>query len=103
MGAARGTTPLLTLAFVERGLNLLDADHVYVTIEYNHNSITKQDTELEIGEKTISFVLTQRETLEFPDTGNIRIQANWTRSGKRYASNIVHYSFGKQLLPEELP
>lgn len=103
MGAARGTTPLLTLTFTERDLNFTTADHVYVTVECNHKCVTKQDAELEIGEKTIGFMLSQKETLEFPDTANIRIQANWTQNGRRYASNVVNYSFGKQLLQEELP
>ena len=98
MGVPIGTTPTLSLTFSDETLDLTAANHVYVTIEGGGHTITKTDSELSVQEKKIDVYLSQQETLKF-QTGNVRIQVNWTYgNGSRAASTIVSYNFGDNLL-----
>ena len=101
MSIPRGTTPTITLTFSEPSLDLTTADNVYVTIQCGALKITKTGADLEVQEKTISLCLTQEETLAIKE-GKVQIQANWTASGYRYASEVATQTFSKQLLNEVL-
>ena len=99
-----GTTPTFTLTFDDDNLDLTSAQNVYVTFHSANktSSLTKTGEDLVVEEKSIAVYLTQEETLAFYE-GQVEIQANWTSAtGGRYASNVVTYAFGKQLLKEVL-
>ena len=99
-----GTTPTFTLTFADENLDLTSAQNVYVTFHSHHqsSSLTKTGEDLTVEEKSIAVYLTQEETLSFYE-GDVEIQANWTSStGGRCASDIVSYTFSKQLLKEVL-
>ena len=104
MSTARGTTPTFTLTFPEaQDLNLLSAEHVYVTFKSTGGTVilTKSDEELQIESQSIGIYLTQKETLSFYDT--VLIQANWTYlDGRRAASKVSKYTFSEQLLDKEV-
>lgn len=106
MSAPRGTTPTFTLSFTEPSLDLTSAAHVYVTFRNNTNTVTKQDTDLTIAEKSVTVTLSQAETLaflvdSFVGSSTCDIQVNWTDiSGGRAASEVVKYTFDKQILDE---
>ena len=96
MAIPRGVTPTFTLTFDDEGLDLTQANHVYVTFR-NRKVITKKDADLNVSENSISVYLSQEETLSFRD-GDTAIQANWTYgNGSRAASEIVVYRFTEQL------
>lgn len=97
MGVPQFTTPDFTLTFSEQGLDLTQADQVYVTFTSGMNEVTKSGSDLIIGEKTIGVFLDQAETGRFKP-GTIRIQANWIAGGKRIASDVVSYVITEQLL-----
>lgn len=99
-----GTTPTFTLTFTDENLDLTSAQNVYVTFHSANksSSLTKTGEDLTIEEKSIAVYLAQEETLAFYE-GDVEIQANWTSTtGGRCASDVVTYTFGKQLLKEVL-
>lgn len=99
MGVPRYTTPVFTLTFTEKTLDLTQATGVYVTFKQATLDITKTGDELEVAEKSIAVYMSQEETAQFCD-GTVEIQANWvTGDGNRAASEIVTYDFTRQLLP----
>lgn len=103
MGVPRGTTPTFTLTFPQdSAVNLTEAVNVYVTFSCNRTTITKTGEDLEVAQKSVSVFLSQTETLAFSD-GAVDIQVNWTTlDGKRMASDVVTYTFNRQLLLKEV-
>ena len=97
MGVPLYTTPTFTLTFSEQGLDLTQAQNVYVTFRSGATCITKTGADLTIGEKEISVFLSQEETARFA-RGVLQIQANWTQGGRRIASEIASYDMTGQLL-----
>ena len=97
MGVPRYTTPVFTLTFGEKDLDLTQATGVYVTFKQAGRVITITGSDLEVGEKTISVSFSQEETGRFC-LGSVEIQANWITGNKRAASEVVTYEFTEQLL-----
>ena len=104
MGVARATTPTFTLTFDEQGLDLTQAENVYVTFSSGGKKVTKTGEDLIVTTNTISVFLSQADTLEWRD-GEVLIQANWTSSDGQYraSSNIVRCEISGQLLNEVVP
>lgn len=100
MSIPRGTTPTFTLSFPAT-TDLTQADNVYVSFATANGVITKTGASLEVRPSQIDVFLTQADTLTFP-VGEIEIQANWTQSGMRMASEIKTYKITKQLLTREI-
>ena len=98
MSVPQFTTPTFTLTFTDQGLDLTQAQNVYVTFRSGCNVITKSGEALTVGEKTIGVYLDQNDTGKFK-VGTLDIQANWTTGeGGRAASEVVHYAITEQLL-----
>lgn len=98
MSVPQFTTPTFTLTFTEQGLDLTQAQNVYVTFRSGPHIVTKSGDSLTVGEKTIGVYLTQNDTGMFR-IGNMDIQANWTTGGGgRAASEVVSYLITEQLL-----
>lgn len=92
------TTPTFVLNFTDRNLDLTAAVSVYVTLSQGYKEVTKKNEELEVTEKSITVLLTQRECGLF-EPGEIEIQANWiTQDGMRVPSTIATVQIDKQLL-----
>lgn len=104
MAIPRGTTPTLTLTFNTDNLDLTTVNNVYVTFRYGKGeTLTKTGNELAIGAKSVDVFLSQAETLKFTE-GTVEVQANWTYSdGRRAASSVESFYFGKQLLDKVVP
>ena len=101
MSVPIGTTPTFEFTLQSNDVDLTAAAHVYVDI-VGAAHVSKSDTDLTIGEKTISVFLTQEETLSL-GTGLIRFQANWTYTGgQRGGSAIGEYIFSDNLRREVL-
>lgn len=99
MGVPRYTTPVFTLTFKEKDLDLTQAEDVFVTFQQACKIITVTGEDLTVGEKTIAVSFTQEETAEFC-VGDVEIQANWIVAGKRAASEIEKYQFTDNLLKQ---
>jgi hypothetical protein len=97
MGVPRYTTPVFTLTFTEKDLDLTQAEEVFVTFRQACKLMTVTGEDLTVGEKTIAVSFTQEETAEFCE-GDVEIQANWIIAGKRAASEKVTYQFTDNLL-----
>lgn len=86
----RGTTP--THVFSDIGVDLRDADAVYLTYEQNNKVVLeKEKTDLEISKDSISVMLSQEDTLLFLANENpVYIQFRYRlANGKAGASDIV--------------
>ena len=101
MGVPLYTTPTFTLTFSEQGLDLTQAQNVYVTFRSDGCVITKTGEDITVAEKTVSVLLSQEETSRFSDV--VCIQVNWMASGKRIASEIEKYNMTGQLLTKVIP
>lgn len=99
MGVPRYTTPVFTLTFTEKDLDLTLASDVFVTFKQACNIITVTGEDLTVSEKSISVSFSQEQTASFC-IGDVEIQANWVIGDKRAASEVVTYQFTKQLLQE---
>lgn len=97
MGVPQYTTPTFRLTFDQEGIDLTEAEQVYVTFKSGANVITKSGESLTIEEKAIGVNLTQSDTGKFR-TGEVEIQANWTIGETRIASQIVYFPISEQLL-----
>ena len=80
----RGTTPTFTCTIKDDSVDLTQAYKVYVTIKQEVRravnrtvSITKTGEDLEVGEKTVSFWLTQEESLKLQLNAPAKMQINW--------------------------
>ena len=98
MGVPRYTTPTFELTFTEDGLDLTNAESVFVTFNAPGFCLTKTGEDLTVAEKKISVFLSQEETGKMPE-GPVRIQANWKNpDGKRMASTIAVAQVSAQLM-----
>lgn len=95
MGVPRYTTPVITLTFTEKDLDLTQASSVYVTFKQAGKTVTVEDPA--VTEKTISVSFTQEQTAQFCE-GEVEVQANWMIAGSRVASEVATYEFTEQLL-----
>lgn len=93
-----GTTPTYVLTF--KGVDFTQADEIVVTIS-DMNETTLLELTPEATETTLSFSLTQEQTLAMP-IGSCLIQVNWLYDGgnKRAASNKAKIDFKKNLKHE---
>ena len=99
MGVPRYTTPVFTLTFKEKDLDLTQAENVFVTFRQACKLMTVTGEDLTVGEKTIAVSFTQEETAQFCE-GDVEIQANWLIAGNRAASEKVTYQFTDNLLKQ---
>lgn len=100
MGVPRYTTPVFTLTFSEKTLDLTQARDVFVTFVQADKAITKTGEDLDVTEKTIRVYFSQEDSAAFY-VGDVNIQANWvTGDGNRAASEVVKYQFTEQLLKQ---
>ena len=85
----RGTTPIIKLKakFDLRGWNL------YITLKQGLVSYTFENDSLEIefenGESTVSFMLTQEQTLSFNDKNDVEIQLRAAKDSAAVASKVA--------------
>lgn len=100
MNIVRGVTPTFALTF--DGVDLTEADEVYVTFSDGRQALTKSGEAIDVSANRILVTLTQEETLSFP-TGKVDIQVNWIVGSVRYASDIAQCSVHRQLLSRVLP
>ena len=93
-----GTTPTYVLTF--QGVDFTTADEIVVTIS-DMNEVTILERTPEATETTLTFSLTQEQTLAMP-IGSCLIQVNWLYDGgnKRAASNKAKIDFKKNLKNE---
>ncbi len=92
-----GTTPTYVLTF--KGVDFTQADEIVVTIS-DMNEVKILELTPEATETTLSFSLTQEQTLAMP-IGSCLIQVNWLYDGdKRAASNKAKIDFKKNLKHE---
>lgn len=93
-----GTTPTYVLTF--QGVDFTQADEIVVTIS-DMNEVKILELTPEATETTLSFSLTQEQTLAMP-IGSCLIQVNWLYDGgnKRAASNKAKIDFRKNLKHE---
>ena len=99
MGIPRYTTPVFTLTFTEKDLDLTQADEVVVTIKQANTEKNYTGEALTVNEKSIVVSLSQQETAEFC-VGPVEIQANWLIGNKRAASETASIEMTKQLYRE---
>ena len=93
----RGTTPSYTLYFTD-DIDLTAVQGFNVTLKQGHYMITKQDVEVNAEEKTISFSLTQAETLGFKD-GDAEMQVRGKFANKiAFATKICRVPVNRVLL-----
>jgi len=93
-----GTTPTYVLTF--QGVDFTQADEIVVTIS-DMNEVTILELTPEATETTLTFSLTQEQTLAMP-IGSCLIQVNWLYNNrdKRGASNKAKIEFKKNLKNE---
>ena len=93
-----GTTPTYVLTF--QGVDFTQTDEIVVTIS-DMNEVTILELTPEATETTLTFSLTQEQTLAMP-IGSCLIQVNWLYDGgnKRAASNKAKIDFKKNLKHE---
>lgn len=93
-----GTTPTYVLTF--QGVDFTQADEIVVTIS-DMNEVKILELTPEATETTLTFSLTQEQTLAMP-IGSCLIQVNWLYDGgnKRAASNKAKIDFKKNLKHE---
>ena len=107
-----GTTPTYTLTFDGTDLTDESITEVVVTItdaarnvlmEIGGESLTIEqmlDSQQQVTGSTVSFYLSQSQTLAFP-AGNLYLQVNWTYTGgDRACSEIASISFRTNLKNE---
>jgi len=85
----RGTTP--SVQYVFNTVNVSEIVVAYLTIEQNGTLITEKDlTTADVGEKTLTWKLTQVETLKIKDKIPIRVQVRYKLSdGSAFDSLIT--------------
>lgn len=91
----RGTTPTITFTFTDIDVNELDV--CYLTIKTSTPAllpetqsilIEKTLAEAEVGENSLSWHLTQEETLKIDPAMNLEIQIRYRIGTQAYASRI---------------
>lgn len=93
----KATTPTYLLTF--NGVDFNDANEIVVTITDGNRTVLLE-LEPEHTENTLSFELTQAQTLAMPAAPCL-LQVNWTYGdGKRACSNIARIDFKANLKNE---
>lgn len=102
----RGTTPALTLTIPNgKGLDLTQAEAVYVTLRKREKTVTLTGEALTVKPLAVTFRLSQEDSLAL-STGEAEVQINWTYrdavSGTlcRGATVAQRIHIGEQLLEE---
>ncbi|MBP5594273.1 MAG: hypothetical protein J6Y02_02735 [Pseudobutyrivibrio sp.] len=88
----RGTTPTLIFRLNSPNLNLAAVSELWVTLKQAPYSKTWDRTQcsLDNEQKTVTVTLTQEETLEMPETSNMKVQIRFLMNdGKALATNIA--------------
>ena len=99
---AVGTTPTFTFTFTEQGLDLTQANNVYVTFRQGNTLLEKETADLTIAEKSVAVTLRQADTYKL-EPGQMLMQVNWVYpDGSRAASEVVSCSIGDNLHPSPL-
>ena len=83
----RGTTPELIIE--SSGLDLSTLDVLWITLKQGNYELTKELPDLNISGDTITFRLTQEETLGFSSTQRIYIQLRYLIGDNAYKTNVV--------------
>lgn len=91
----RGTTP--TLIFQYSDITVSDITTAYLTIKQSGNTVIERDlTTATIGEDSISWELTQEETLELNGARQARVVCDWVlSSGIRGRSHTLDAEVGE--------
>lgn len=101
----RGTTPTFTLTFSDEHLDFSDARSIAVTISdrSQHCIVEITESDLTIETNSLSFSLSQEQTLSLPE-GNLLVQVNWTYDQgnvvKRACSDVAQIDFRRNLKEE---
>ena len=98
----RGTTPTDTINIKNPGdLDLRNAIEVFVTIRQGQVELTKTGEDIEVAKASVSYCLTQNESLRFKE-GKAEAQINWTymdgQGRKRGATKWLPVNVDRQLL-----
>lgn len=91
----RGTTP--TLEFTYRDITVSDITTAILTLSQSGQIVIEKDlTSATVGEDTISWELTQEETLSLNGAKNVKVICDWVlASGVRGRSNILIADVGE--------
>ena len=102
MAITRFTTPPIGL--LVKGVDITDAETVYVTIEQGSNEINVPKTSLTMtsadSDTQITFSLTQQEAGSLNATAPSFVQVNWIKGGVRYATAIKKVKVFENLYDE---
>ena len=100
MVIVRGTTPTFVLTFTD--VDLTEAVVHFVTIKQVTREVTLFDEDLDVTATTITFSLTQNQTLAFEE-GKAEMQADWVYADDtRGHSDIKPVTIDKNLYPREV-
>ena len=100
----RGTTPTFTFTIRSENVDLNEARNVYVTITQSTKAITKDSSELAVNGRTVSFRLTQEESMKLTEGNHADVQLNWTYLDAdgvtihRAATKVISILIDRQLL-----
>ena len=96
------TTP--TLSIKVKGVDLTDADSVWVTLANSTRTvvITKDEPTLAVSgsDTTCTITLTQEETRRFAPKAKVDVQVNWMTGDVRCATDIASVTAFENLLKE---
>ena len=75
----RLTTPTISFSFPDY-IDMTQASDVYITFTDKNNNIlaNKTGSSLNISDHSVSTILSQEDTVNFPDNRMIKAQVNWT-------------------------
>jgi hypothetical protein len=99
----QGTTPTIRGKLPE-SVSLSGAKHLYATVSQEKVKIRKSGADVIIEDAhTVSFSLTQKDTLRLGTREDAKVQLNWTYpSGKRGATRIRYFKVEENTEKEEL-
>ena len=97
MNITRGTTPVIEFTF--KHVNVSDIVVIYLTISQSGDDLVERDLSTAIiGEKSVSWKLSQAETIQLVRTNKVDIQIRYrTTDGSAYASRIYTRDVGQIL------
>lgn len=82
----RGTTTEIQYSFDQ--VNVADITICYLTLKQGSLVIEKTLADATVGQNTLTWRLTQAETLQFSDSGTIESQIRYIANGEAYISKI---------------
>lgn len=99
----QGTTPTICGKLPE-SVSLHGAKNLYATVSQEKVKIRKSGDEVVVEDAhTVSFSLTQKDTLQLGTREDAKVQLNWTYpSGKRGATRIIFFKVEENTEKEEL-